>query len=63
MDMKKSKVVSIILMNMVMAEIEKIVDSEIDKGENGDYQLVDLLVETNEALSISCEQLGKDIIQ
>lgn len=63
MDMKKSKVVSIILMNMVMAEIEKIVDSEIDKGENGDYQLVDLLVKTNEALSISCEQLGKDIIQ
>ena len=63
MDMKKSKVVSIILMNMVMAEIEKIVDSEIDKGENGDYQLVDLLVETNEALSISCEQLGKDVIQ
>ena len=63
MDMKKSKVVSIILMNMVMAEIEKIVDIEIDKGENGDYQLVDLLVETNEALSISCEQLGKDIIQ
>ena len=63
MDMKKSKVVSIILMNLVMAEIEKIVDSEIDKGENGDYQLVDLLVETNEALSISCEQLGRDIIQ
>lgn len=59
MDNKKDKVVCIILMNMVMAEIQKIIESEIDKEENGDYRLVDLLVEANELLSISCEEIGK----
>lgn len=62
MNNKKDKVVCIILMNMVIAEIQKIIEVEIDKKENGDYTLVDLLIETNELLSISCEEIGKDVI-
>ncbi len=62
MNNKKDKVVCIILMNMVIAEIQKIIEVEIDKKENGDYTLVDLLIETNELLFISCEEIGKDVI-
>ncbi len=62
MNNKKDKVVCIILMNMVIAEIQKIIEVEIDKKENGDYTLVDLLIEANELLSISCEEIGKDVI-
>lgn len=61
MDIKKSKVVSIILMNILYEEIAKIIGFEIDKGENGNYTTVDLLIELNEVLSLSCEMLDKDI--
>lgn len=51
MDIKKSKVVSIILMNMLYEEISNIIESELDKGDGSDCSLVDQLVELNEVLT------------
>lgn len=61
MDIKKSKVVSIILMNMLYEEISNIIESELDKGDGSDCSLVDQLVELNEVLTLSCEKLDKDL--
>ncbi len=62
MNTKKDIVVCIVLMNMVMAELEKIIETEIDKGELGNYRLVDLLIEINENLSSATEIIGEDLI-
>lgn len=61
MDIKKTKVSSIILMEVLNDEISKIIESEIDKGEDGDYTLVDILIELVEVLGISVESLEKGI--
>ena len=59
MDIKKSKISSIILMEVLNDEISKIIESEIDKGEDWDYTLVDILFELVEVLGISVESLEK----
>ena len=61
MDMKKTKVSSIILMEVLNEELSKVIENEIDKGESGDYTLVDLLIELVEVLGISVEALEKGI--
>lgn len=62
MDIKKDKVVCIILMNMVSAGLGKIIDNELDKGDKANCSQIDLFVEVNEMLAVACEQLGKDVI-
>ena len=61
MDIKKSKVTSIILMNMLCEELSNIIESELDKGNNSDCTMIDQFVELNELLSLSCERLDKNI--
>lgn len=61
MDIKKSKVVSIILMNMLCEEISNIIESELDKGDEKNYSLIDQFIELNEMLALSCEMLDKDL--
>ena len=61
MDMKKTKVSSIILMEVLNEELSKVIENEIDKGEDGDYTLVDILIELVEVLGISVEALEKGI--
>lgn len=61
MDIKKSKVISIILMNMLCEEISNIIEAELDKGDDKNCYLIDQLVELNEVLSLSCEMLDKNI--
>lgn len=41
MDVKKSKVISIMLMNMLSEETGRIIGSEIDKGDDSDFTMVD----------------------
>ena len=62
MNLKNTKVSSLILMEVLGEEISKIIESEIDKGEYGDYVTVDLLVELYEVLGIASERLGMDIV-
>lgn len=62
MDNKKSKVVSLILMNMLESEFAKIIEGEIDKGDNGNYAVVDLLIELSDELDLAFEMLGKDAV-
>ena len=61
MDIKKSKITSIILMNMLCEELSNIIDSELDKGDRSDCTMIDQFVELNELLSLSCERLDKNI--
>ena len=62
MYMKKTKVSSIILMEILEEEITKIIEDEIDKGEeHGDFVLVDLLIELSEILVIAVEMLRRDV--
>ncbi len=41
MDVRKSKVISIMLMNMLSEETGRIIESEIDKGDDSDFTMVD----------------------
>ena len=61
MDIKKTKVSSIILMEVLNEELSKVIENEIDKGENGDYAMVDLLIELVEVMGVACEVLVKEI--
>jgi hypothetical protein len=61
MDIKKSKITSIILMNMLCEELSKIIDSELDKGDNGDCTMIDQFIELNELLALSCKSLDKNL--
>ncbi|MBR3817464.1 MAG: hypothetical protein IKJ27_12160 [Clostridia bacterium] len=61
MNLKNTKVSSLILMEVLGEEISKIIESEIDKGEDGDYVTVDLLVELYEVLGIASEVIGKEM--
>ena len=61
MDIKKTKVSSIILMEVLNEELSKVIENEIDKGESGDYVMVDLLIELVEVMGVACEVFGKEI--
>ena len=61
MDVKKSKITSMRLMNMLCEELSNIIESELDKGNNSDCTLIDQFVELNELLVLSCERLDKNI--
>lgn len=61
MDIRESKAMSIILMEMLEEQISKIIEDEIGKGPSGNYQTIDLLVEFYELLGISAERLGMEL--
>ena len=61
MDVKKQKITSIILMNMLCEELSNIIESELDKGDYSDCSMIDQFVELNELLTLSCEELDKNI--
>ena len=61
MDIRESKAMSIILMEMLEEQISKITEDEIGKGPSGNFQTIDLLVEFYELLGISVERLGMEL--
>ena len=48
-------------MNMLCEELSKIIDSELDKGDCSDCNMIDQFVELNELLVLSCERLDKNL--
>ena len=48
-------------MEMLEEQISKIIEDEIGKGESGNFQMIDLLVEFYELLGISVEMLGMEL--
>ena len=61
MDIRESKAMSIILMEMLEDQISTIIEDEINKGESGNFQMIDLLVEFYELLGLSAERLGIEL--
>ena len=61
MDIRESKAMSIILMEMLEEQISTIIEDEINKGESGNFQMIDLLVEFYELLGLSAERLGMEL--
>ena len=61
MDIRESKAMSIILMEMLEEQISTIIEDEINKGESGNFQMIDLLVEFYELLGLSAERLGIEL--
>ena len=61
MDIRESKAMSIILMEMLEEQISTIIEDEISKGESGNFQMIDLLVEFYELLGLSAERLGIEL--
>ena len=61
MDIRESKAMSIILMEMLEEQISTIIEDEINKGESGKFQMIDLLVEFYELLGLSAERLGMEL--
>ena len=61
MDIRESKAMSIILMEMLEEQISTIIEDEISKGESGNFQMIDLLVEFYELLGLSAERLGMEL--
>ena len=62
MENKKSKVVSIILMNMLDAELSKIIEEELQAEENADFEYVDVLIDLLDRTEIACEVMSKGLI-
>ena len=61
MDIRESKAMSIILMEMLEEQISKIIEDEIGKGPSGNFQMIDLLVEFYLLLELSAERLGMEL--
>ena len=61
MDIKKSKITSIILMNMLCEELSNIIEAELDKGDHSDCTMIDQFIELNELLALSCKSLDKNL--
>lgn len=62
MENKKSKVVSIILMNMLDAELSKLIEEELKAEENADFEYVDVLIDLLNRTEIACEVVSKGLI-
>ncbi len=60
MDIKKSKMSSIIISNVFAEILAEVIENELDKGEQfADFPYVDLMVEINELLSLYVEMTEK----
>lgn len=62
MENKKSKVVSIILMNMLDAELSKLIEEELKAEENADFEYVDVLIDLLDRTEIAYEVVSKGLI-
>lgn len=63
MDIKKSKILCLIFLNMAAAEIDRIVDAELDKtNKQQKPELVESLINTLDDIDICIEELGKEFI-
>ena len=60
MDIKNTKISSIIEANTLIEMLKDVIDNELDKGEqHSDFPYVDLAVELNEILSLYIEMTDK----
>ena len=63
MDINKERLKSITTANSLIGHLRNIIESELDKDEyNADYYLVDVLIETNELITLTVEMLDKRIL-
>ena len=63
MDINKERMKSITTANSLVECLRIIIESELDKDENNaDYHLVDVLIETNELITLTVEMLDKRIL-
>ena len=63
MNIKKSKVICIILLNMLDAELSNLIDHELyDSGENKNHELVSNLIKVLDDVDEAIEVLYEDVI-
>ena len=63
MNIKKSKVICIILLNMLDAELSSLIDHELyDSGENTNHELVSSLIKVLDDVDEAVEVLYEDVI-
>ena len=63
MDNKKSKVMCIILLNMLDAELSKLIDSELDESNNtSNPELVERLINVLDDIDDAIEVLYRDVV-
>ena len=63
MDIRKSKVVCILLLNMLDAELSRVIDYALeDDNENTNHALVTSLIQVLDDVDIAIEELYKDVV-
>ena len=63
MDIRKSKVVCILLLNMLDAELSRVNDYALeDDNENTNHALVTSLIQVLDNVDIAIEELYKDVV-
>lgn len=63
MSIKKSKVMCIILLNMLDAELSKLIDHELDENnDNTNHELVTRLINVLDNVDEAIEVLYKDVV-
>ena len=63
MDIRKSKVVCILLLNMLDAELSRVIDYALeDDNENTNHALVTNLIQVLDNVDIAIEELYKDVV-
>lgn len=63
MDIKKSKVVCILLLNMLDAELSRVIDNELDDdNENPNHTLVTSLIQVLDDIDEAIELLRNDVV-
>lgn len=63
MDIKKSKVVCILLLNMLDAELSRVIDYELnDDNENTNHALVTNLIQVLDDIDEAIELLHSDVV-
>lgn len=63
MNIKKSKVICIILLNMLDAELSKLVEYELDENnDNTNYELVTKIIQMLDDVDEAVEVLYEDVI-
>ena len=63
MDIKKSKVVCILLLNMIDAELSRVIDYELDDdNENPNHNLVTSLIQVLDDIDEAIELLRNDVV-
>ena len=59
----KSKILCVILLNMLDAELSKIIEEELsESNDNPDMQAVHYMIELLDDIEIVCEMFGKEVV-